>query len=220
VTAKWDADIDLDLQMDATKEGKIVKHLDYNSGNSGEGYEDSVTDEEGDEETRYTLDVDDTGTGDGFYNPGGLETITVPRITDRGYRFSVHRYDASIAGEEDLGNWKDFNINLRVYYDNCTTYKAEAYDDWPGFLNSSALEWLAAFRVGAKNADNPYARDCYENALNGPCAALCTSVVTTNDDGESVPQCVATKRDCVAPTSEHSGRCCLTSSVVGGKCPE
>jgi hypothetical protein len=62
-----------------------------------------------------TLDVDDTGTN-GYFNPGGIETISVVYEPNHEYWFYV--YDFSDNGGL---NDPDLDLQVRWWYENCKT---------------------------------------------------------------------------------------------------
>ncbi|HTK04230.1 MAG TPA: Ig-like domain-containing protein [Candidatus Eisenbacteria bacterium] len=194
-TVSWDANRDLDFHMYTTSSDSASNHLHlyYGSGGAGTGYRASVNDGG----NLYTLDVDDTGSSSGLKNPGGIETITVPRKAGVWYHFAIHDYTSSGT------NWSTYGPStgprLRIYYDNCATYNPE-FGAWPGFLNSG-LRWLAfisaadvalpAIDPPGAGCDNRYVYCCYPNTSPGPCAAVCTNSV----DGSNNPTCVEPKSE-------------------------
>jgi hypothetical protein len=173
-TITWTANVDLDFHMYASSGA----HLYYGSGGAGTGYTASVNDGG----NLYTLDVDDQGSSTGYYNPGGIETITVPRKAGTSYDFAINDYShRGGAG----GNFGTYGLKMRVYYDNCNTYRPEDHGPMT-FLNAPnmpAIGYITATDValpdscpGGGGCCSKYSYCCYPGTQPGPCPYVCSTL--------------------------------------------
>ncbi len=112
-TIKWSAGRDLDFHMVTSEGGDAAKtkHLYYSAGGGNMPYwKAKITDGP----YSYVLDVDDTGSSSGYFNPGGIETMTIDRKP--GVRYDYYVYDYTSGGS----GFPDYGLSAKSWHDDCS----------------------------------------------------------------------------------------------------